>query len=352
MNKIKVDFLALFQEGTGQTVYLKELSKEMEKLVDLKAVLPNEIPLFNFINRFSNSIALSVLPFLIQKEIRKYSIVHIINQELYHLIPIIENKKVVSLHDLGLYSYYNKWKKKDIEQLDKTEKIVCDSNNTKNDLIQNFPLLKGKAITVYNGLKSNLKKSNQNLRKKYSLNKTDRIILFVGSDESKKNFFTLLKAFSELKEENLVLVKIGSKWAFNKKNQRKKFEEFIKEKNLQEKVKFFDFLPEQDLIDFYFESEVFVCPSFFEGFGLTLIEAMACGCPVISSNKTSLPEIAGNSALFFNPENQTELKEKLSEILKDKKLQKGLIRKGFQNIKRFNWNKSAKKLVQIYSEIK
>jgi len=352
MDKIKVDFLCLFQEGTGQTVYFKGLSEELKNSVDLKIILPNNSLIFSFLNHFSNSVALKFLPFLVKKEIRKNSIVHIVNQELFFLIPLIKNPLVLTLHDLSLYSYYKAWDENDVILLDKAEKILCDSVSTKNDLSENFPLMQKKCKVIYCGHPSGLTKSTQNIRKKYFLNDSDTLILFVGSDDKKKNFFSLLKVFSKLKEKNLVLVKIGSPWSIEGNNsQRKKFQEFIAKNNLEKKVRFLDFIPKQDLVDFYFSAEVYVNPSHFEGFGFTLIEAMACGCPVICSNNTSFPEVAGNAALFFNSKNESELKEKLELVLNNKKLKEKLISNGCENIKRFNWKKSAGQLFELYRQI-
>ncbi|MFH1664056.1 MAG: glycosyltransferase family 1 protein [archaeon] len=349
MDRIKVDLLHLFQEGTGQTVYTKTLSKALKNSVDLQPINPSQFFLFNFLNRFSNSLAIKFLPFLLMQKIRKGSVVHIVNQELFFLLPVIKNSCVITLHDMSLYSYYSEWKEKDVLLLDKAKKIICDSDSTRKELTKNFPLFEKKCKSIHLGLSSSFSKSSSDARKKFGLKKNSRIVLFVGSDDPKKNFFSLLKAFSELKQENLVLVKAGLAWSM-KKNQRKLFEEFISSKNLQQKVKFIDFPSTQDLIDLYFEAEVFVNPSHFEGFGLTLIEAMFCGCPVLCSDNTSFPEIAGNSALFFDSKNQEQIKEKLELVLNNKNLRQELIQKGFQNIKRFNSSKMAEETIEVYEQ--
>ncbi len=348
MNKIKIDLVFLPSEATGQTIYSENLSKKLTNLTDLKLINPNEIFLFKLTNHFNNSLALKLLPFLIQNKIRKQSVVHITNQELFFLIPSIKNKLIITLCDLSLYSYYKIWKKKDVFLFDKAEKIICISNSTKNELLKKFSLFEKKAEVIYLASEE-IKKSSKDVRKKYNLGK-NKIILFVGSDDPKKNFSFLLKAFSELKKENLVLVKAGIPWS-TQKNQRKKFKEFIEKNNLQNKVKFLDLIPRQDLINLYFESFVYVCPSYYEGFGLTLLEAMSAGIPVISANNTSLPEVAGNSGLFFNADNYKELKGELELILSKEKLRKDLIQKGFQNIKRFNWNKTAKETFEVYRDV-
>lgn len=347
MNKIKIDLLFLSSKGTGQTIYSEKLAQGLKEKTDLKLINPNEIFLFNLVNHFNNSFALKLLPFLIQNKIRKNSLVHITNHELFFLIPFIKNKKIVTLHDLSLYSFYKIWAKKDVKLLDKAEKIICISNSTKNDLNE-FPFLQKKAEVIYLAT-GKLNKTKNDLRKKYNL-QGKKIILFVGSNDPKKNFLTLLKAFSELKQENLVLIKAGLPWSM-KKEARKKFNEFILKNNLKEKVKFFDSIPDEDLINLYFESFVYVQPSHFEGFGLTLLEAMSAGCPVICSNNTSLPEVAGNAALFFDSNNAKELKDNLNLILLNEKLRKNLIKKGFENIKKFGWKKTTEKTFEVYKEV-
>jgi len=349
VNKIKVDLLCLFQERTGQTAYTKELSKALQNLADINLINPNNFPLFKFFNRFSNSLAIKLLPFLLRKKIRKNSVAHIVNQELFFLLPFIKNPVVLTLHDMSLYSFYSEWKKQDVLLMNKAKKIICDSDSTKKELLKDFPAFQKKCSTIYIALSDEFNKSNSNIRKKFNLEKNKKIILFVGSDDSKKNFFSLLKAFSGIKAENLLLIKAGIPWSAEK-NQRKLFDEFISENNLKEKVKFIDFPSRKDLTDLYFEAEVFVNPSHYEGFGLTLIEAMSCGCPVLCSDNTCFPEIAGNSALFFDSKNEKRLKEKLELILNNKKLRQELIRKGFQNIKRFDVKKMAEQTIKVYEQ--
>jgi len=350
MEKLKVDLIHLPAQGTGQTVYSENLAKQLNKLVDLNVINPNHSFVFNLINKFHNKLAIKLLPFLLIKRIRKNSLVHITNQELFFLLPKIKNKKIITLFDFGNYTFYKNWTEKDVELLNTAEKIVCISASAKKELTEKFPFFGKKTFVAKCGLKENSRKSSQNIRKKHGVPENSKIILFVGSDDSKKNFFTLLNAFFELKDKNLLLVKIGSKYTFSGKNQRKKFNEFIEEKNLQKKVLFLDFVSEQDLIDFYFTSEIFVQPSLHEGFGLTLLEAMNCSCPVFCSDIPVFHEVAGNSALFFDPKKESQLAEKISLFLNDKKTKKDLIRKGLQNIKRFSWKKTATESVKIYKE--
>jgi len=350
MQKLKVDLIHLPSHGTGQTVYSENLAIELEKLVDLKVISPNKSFLFNFINSFNNSLAVKILPFLLTKKIRKNSLVHITNQQLFFLVPKINNLLILTLHDFSHFTFYKNWEKKDVMLLDKAQKIVCISDSAKKELTENFPGFEKKTCVVHLGV-GNLIRSNKNIRKKFDIKENQKIILFAGSDDEKKNFFSLLKAFSELKEENLLLVKVGFQWTFSGKNKRKEFEEFIQKNSLQEKVLFFDFLSKQDLTDFYFASDVFVQPSLHEGFGLTLLEAMSCFCPVICSDIPPFHEVASDSALFFDPKNEKELKEKLELILSNQKLKKDLISKGLQNIKRFNWKKTAKETFEVYKEV-
>ncbi len=352
MKELKIDLIHLPSYGTGQTVYSEILVQKLKESneLDLNEITPNKSFLFNFFNCFDHNLAMKFLPFILLNKIRKNAVVHITNQELFFLIPKILNPLILTLHDFSHFTYYKNWSQKNVFLLNKTQKILCDSNSTKKELLFHFPFFKQKAVVIYPG-KKDFKKSNQNIKKKYSIPENSRIILFAGSDDSKKNFFTLLKAFSKLKQQNLLLVKIGSKYTFSRENKRTEFHEFIKKNSLQKKVLFLNFIPEQDLIDFYFASELFVQPSFHEGFGFTLLEAMSCSCPVLCSDIAVFHEIAGNSALFFNPNQCKDLEKKIELILFNSKLKKDLIFKGFENINRFNWNKTAEQIIKVYTAV-
>jgi glycosyltransferase involved in cell wall biosynthesis len=112
-------------------------------------------------------------------------------------------------------------------------------------------------------------------------------------------------------------------------------------------VRFLGRVSDEELISLYQNAEAFVFPSLYEGFGIPLLEAQTCGCPVISSNAASMPEVLGDSAIYFNPTNISEIQDAMYQIIDNKQLQNSLIDKGFLNINRFSWDKSADKLYNI-----
>src|SRR5204863_9857792 len=112
-------------------------------------------------------------------------------------------------------------------------------------------------------------------------------------------------------------------------------------------VTFLDFVPDEDLSAFYQHAECFVLPSLYEGFGLPVLEAMKYGCPVITSNVSSLPEAGGDAALYVNPENVDDIAAKMKKLLNDKSLREALIAKGRRQVLKFSWEKAAKDTLKV-----
>ena len=107
------------------------------------------------------------------------------------------------------------------------------------------------------------------------------------------------------------------------------------------------YVDEEDLPCLYNLASVYVYPSLYEGFGIPILEAQSCGCPVVTSNKSCLPEISGNGAVFINPYNTEDIVKSILRIINNSDLRKKLISEGYKNKKKFNWNKSAKKVIEI-----
>jgi len=156
----------------------------------------------------------------------------------------------------------------------------------------------------------------------------------------------LLKAFERIKNHiphNLYITG-GKKWGNNK------IEDLMEK--LSYRVKRLGEVSEEQLRDLYSEAEVFIYPSLYEGFGLPILEAQACGCPVISSNSTSLPEVGGKSVYYIDPYNEEEISLAILKILRNKKLKERLVKKGYNNIKRFSWKKSAQEILDLLAKFK
>lgn len=180
------------------------------------------------------------------------------------------------------------------------------------------------------------------VRKKYNISK--RYILSVCTLEPRKNLISLLYAYSGMKnydQYQLVLVgQIG--WI------RSNFFNLIEEFGIKNNVLIIGYVPKEDLAPLYTGAEIFALPSLYEGFGLPVLEAMQCGCPVVTSNSSSIPEVIGNAGIMIDAQNVDELKKALEKILSDNSKRIEMSIKGLERARKFSWEKSAKKLIELY----
>ena len=190
----------------------------------------------------------------------------------------------------------------------------------------------------------------EDLKKKYGIK--GEYILFVGTLQPRKNIVRLIEAFSRVSRSSLIpntlsLIIVGKKgWLYEE------ILEAPKKFDVQGKVKFLDFVPDEDLPAFYKHAVCFVLPSLYEGFGLPILEAMKYGCPVITSNISSLPEAGGDAALYVDPLDVNDITKNLELIIKDSELRKKLIEKGYEQVKKFSWEKTAKETLKVLESIK
>ena len=175
-----------------------------------------------------------------------------------------------------------------------------------------------------------------------------RYIFHLSSETQRKNVDGLVKAFYQLKKKHeftdLKLLKAGNP---QYKVDRERLLNLIEQLGLQKEIIFLDYVPEDDLPELYNMAELFVFPSFYEGFGLPALEAMACGTPLIASNASSLPEIVGDAGIMVNPKNINGLAETIHKVLTDKELRKKMIRKGLKRASLFSWRTSAEETLRI-----
>lgn len=265
----------------------------------------------------------------------------------FSLIPT-----VVSVMDLSYLHFPELFKKTDLYQLTnwtsysvkQAKHVITISLSSKNDIIKYYGIEDKKVSVVYLGLKPLMKDtakiSKEVLKEKYTIN--SNYILFVGTLQPRKNIARLIEAFSLIKDKTLQLVIIGKKgWLY---------EDIIsapQKFSVADRVKFLDYVTDEDLPAFYTYAECFVLPSLYEGFGLPVLEAMQYGCPVIISNVSSLPEAGGDAAVYVDPHNTSDIVEKIENVLKNKKLRQEMIRKGYEQVKKFSWDKTAKEVLDI-----
>ena len=126
---------------------------------------------------------------------------------------------------------------------------------------------------------------------------------------------------------------------------------YVEQHNLKERVHFTGYIDANDLPTIYSLAEGLVFPSFYEGFGLPILEAMACGCPVITSNVSSMPEVAGDAALLIDPKNTEAIAQAMASVISNEKLRKKLIEKGYEQVKKFTWDKTAEETLALYKQV-
>ena len=236
--------------------------------------------------------------------------------------------------------------------LNNADTILAISESARQDAVNKLGIDGSKILITYPAPSEQFKALNSKqrsaarkfLKQKYNIGSS--YILYAGSLESKKNVQTLVKAYSLLKKKNIgqKLVLVGKKGYRNEAI----FAE-IKEHGLEKDVIWLGYTPLwPDLVYIYNCADVFVFPSVYEGFGIPIIEAMACGCPVITSNRGSLPEVAGNAAIILDAYDTEGFAEAIHKVLNNKKFASAMAKKGLANAKRFSWKKSAEKTIEAY----
>ncbi|MCX6122930.1 MAG: glycosyltransferase family 1 protein [Ignavibacteriales bacterium] len=174
----------------------------------------------------------------------------------------------------------------------------------------------------------------------------DKYILYVGKRNTYKNFSFLLEAIKTLSQLNIMSSLIcagGGKFTMQ---ERKK----IHRLQLSDKISQID-IHDNQLEYLYSKAQAFVFPSLYEGFGIPILEAFACGCPVLVSNRSSLPEVGGDAARYFDPESIPSLVERLAEVIEDKTLAEDMRTKGFNRSKLFSWENTALKTIETYKKV-
>jgi len=236
--------------------------------------------------------------------------------------------------------------------LKKATKIITISKNTKTDIIKYLNIPEKKIKVIYPAVRPFFHPISdtitlENIGKKYQIN-NKKIILYVGTLEPRKNIPVLIKSFCVLKKKFKIehsLVLVGAKgW---------KYEEIfsLKETVGCNDIIFTGFVQEEDLPGIYNLADVFVYPSLYEGFGLPVLEAMACGTPVITSNTSSLPEVVGDAGILVDPSNIEELTDAIFRVISNLSLKEEMRKKATEQAKKFSIEKMAKETISIYKEI-
>jgi len=224
----------------------------------------------------------------------------------------------------------------------KATKIIAISENTKRDIIKFLGISENKIKVIYLGNSLKIDKDD----KTTSIITPEKYILFVGSRGGYKNFNLFIEAIDLLlnSDAKLNVVCVGG-GEFNNMEIKK-----LKDLKIKDKV-FYYSGGDSTLAYLYQKAVAFVFPSLYEGFGIPVLESFACGCPVVCSKTSSLPEIAGDAAVYFNPKNRSSILSNIQKVIYDNDLRNRLINKGYERAKEFTWEKTAKQTKKLYEEI-
>ena len=291
------------------------------------------------------------------------------NVDLFHatdnLLPRLARvKSVFTLYDLAFRFYPetisapNRWFLTIMmgRFLRSADMVIAISENTRQGAVRLYGISESKIQVVRGGVSARFHPADpeaiDDVKRRYDLPKSH--ILFVGTIEPRKNLISLLEAFAALREQSndrdsaaggSKLVIVGKKgWGYNDFFRR------LRELGLEGEVLFPGFVPDKDLPAVYSAADLFVFPSLYEGFGLPVLEAMACGTPVVCSNTSSLPEVAGDAALLVDPYDVRGLKDALARLLADPSLRGGLVDRGLRRVTQFTWQKTAEQTLAVYRQ--
>lgn len=378
--KVALELQPCLGEKSGIGIYTYELAKCLQENKDIELIgnifymgkregVRNQIDALKF-----NTSICPLMPYGVYKRLWKqlpisYHRFFTKRTELMHFFnviipPRIEGKVINTIHDLTFCLYPETIDQKHLkflhsnmkQSVERPDKIITISENSRHEIIKHLHVDPNKIEIVYPGVDPllyqhvlNIKEIEQ-VRERYKL--PQNYILYMGTLEPRKNIERIVEAFSLFKQnsgpigKDFKLVLAGKKgWLYDT------IFEKVKYFSLEQEIIFTDYVEEGHKVILYRLASLFIFPSLYEGFGIPVLEAMAGGVPVITSNCSSLPEVAGTAAVLVDPYDSESMAIAMERILSDEEMRQALIREGYQQIKKFNWGRSAQKLYQVYQEV-
>jgi glycosyltransferase involved in cell wall biosynthesis len=296
------------------------------------------------------------LPIPIEVVVGRVGLIHATDFVLPPTLP--RTSTLLTVHDLsfvrvpktadpGLKVYLERVVPDSVRRADH---ILADSQATKDDLALFYGVSSERVTVLLSGVDGRFRRVIDSglltIRSRYKLQRP--FILSVGTVQPRKNYIRLIQALVQLRQAGYdidLVIAGGRGWLEDP------IYETIRNTRMQEHVHFIGFVEESDLPALYSAAECLAFPSLYEGFGLPVVESMACGTPVVTSNISSLPEVAGDAALVVDPYDTDAIAHAIGLLLDDTQLRNQLVRKGYARIGLFSWDESARQLRQIYANM-
>lgn len=273
--------------------------------------------------------------------------------------PSVARKKILMVADLSFVYFPEFVERKNRKYLLKnvpisiknSDKIITISENAKKEIMKEYSVVEEKIEVIPLGCKKGLEKIEdvdkiEEVKKKYFIK--GEYILFVGTVEPRKNIVGLVEAYSRIGEEKrnrFSLVICGGKgWYYNE------VFDLVERLGLINKVVFTGYVEEEDMSSIYSGASIFVFPSFYEGFGLPVLEAFKCGIPVVSSNRSSLPEVCGEACVYCDPYSTESIASAIEKVVDDGELREKITLLGKKQLDKFSWDSACKKIIKIINE--
>ena len=360
MKRILISALAYDGGKSGIANYIENVVTALSKEMNIDIIVnEEEVKYFENISSNINFMIVSkslkkplwnvlwhllVLPFKIDKSKYEWMLLPAGNRRLMLFYPI---KTLVTMHDLSQFHVENKYdalrmfyiKKVIPFFLKRADKIFTVSENTAKDMVIHYGMKKEDLIVNYNGVNTDNFYSSSNKE----LDEKPYILYVARIEHPGKNHLNLIKAYEKLPEQykkRYDLYLIGSDW-----NGAEVVHEYAKQSADTSRIKFLGYVHNDDLPRYYRNATLFAFPSFYEGFGIPVVEAMASGTAVITSSTSSLPEVGGDAAIYFDPTSPTNISEVMLEVLKDKNKREEMCQLGYEQIKKFSWAQHVKTLI-------
>jgi glycosyltransferase involved in cell wall biosynthesis len=284
---------------------------------------------------------------------REKGTVHLPNQHFARYAIFRRRPFIVTVHDIARFRFgfdpesllERLMLKLDVLGIKRATHIIATSRHTRDDLVKYLGIPRDKISLIYDG-------TDCRVFGPHSGESHDgRYILYVGSERPRKNLGRLFEAFAELKQEfaDLKLLKVGP--VGRSQDFRRDTMQKLDSLAISSDVVFVDYVPESDLANYYASAELLAYPSFYEGFGLPPLEAMCSGCPVVTSNTSSLPEVVGEAGIMVSPNDTDGWVEAMRRVLTDGELRDDMVRKGLEQARKFSWDRTAAETLAVYRKL-